>query len=84
MSEWRPIETAPKDGTSIIAWCVHRNAPYAKDAVAEGWEGPVIASWTTFNEGGWVWHGLCGTFSHWMPLPGPPAQQHNPQHAEKP
>lgn len=70
--EWQPIETAPKDGTRILLWCVHQNAQYAKDARAEGWEAAVIGEWTTHNGGGWVWHGLAGKHTHWMPLPAPP------------
>lgn len=70
--EWRDIETAPKDGTRIIAWCVHENAKYAKDPIAEGWEAAVIAYWTDFNHGGWVWHGHAGTFTKWQPLPPAP------------
>lgn len=69
---WQPIETAPKDGTMILAWCEHINAKYAKNAVAEGWAGPVVANWINHNGGGWTWHGLAGQFTHWMPLPEPP------------
>lgn len=28
VTEWQPIETAPKDGTVIIAWCNHSADPY--------------------------------------------------------
>lgn len=50
----------------LIFWCVHANARYAKDAIREGWEGPVIAQWSGFNGGGWTWHGLCGELAGWI------------------
>ena len=70
---WEPIETAPKDGTPIIAYCVHTNAKYATNSIQEGWEYPVIAKWIDHNGGGWTWHGMAGTFTHWRPLPAPPS-----------
>lgn len=70
--KWQPIETAPKDGTWIIAWCVHQNSQWSKAPVGEGWEAPVLAQWIDHNGGGWTWNGLCGQFTHWMPLPKAP------------
>lgn len=31
---WRPIETAPKDGTAIVGWCVHAADPYFENESA--------------------------------------------------
>ncbi|MGQ4275163.1 DUF551 domain-containing protein [Terrihabitans sp. B22-R8] len=62
--EWQPIETAPKDGTHIIAWDV----AIQDVTLALYMEGP--EGW-----GNWVHYGdLLGTaeLSHWMPLPPPP------------
>lgn len=72
MSEWQPIDTSPKDGTRILAWCVHDNAKWAREQDRSDWQGPVVASWIEHNGGGWMWHGLAGRFTHWMPLPEPP------------
>lgn len=68
--QWLPIETAPKDGTPIVAWCVH---PYASSMTEpKDYVGPVIAYWIEHNGGGWTWHGHLGNFTHWRPLPDPP------------
>jgi hypothetical protein len=66
MSEWQPIETAPKDGTRILA-CV------------AGREGVEIVAHATHKHRGPPWreHYSLGRVcwhqpSHWMPLPTPP------------
>lgn len=85
MTEWRPIETAPKDGTKIVIW----NKRYAfcpiaawhnseSDDEADGWSfddwnspcGSVADGFVGYNED--IEAGLMPT--HWMPLPEPPRQ----------
>lgn len=62
---WRPIETAPKDGTLIIA--AHSNyADGIMDCVL--WSG---GRWETQEGIGY----MAGRFTHWRPLPAPPAQE---------
>ena len=34
MTGWQPIETAPRDGAPILAWCNHEADPYVEDAEA--------------------------------------------------
>jgi hypothetical protein len=69
MSDWQPIETAPKDGTFVMLW-VGGDYP-AHCARFEIWKDG-SAGWVASNHGG-VW--TCvqfGTATHWMPLPAPP------------
>jgi hypothetical protein len=58
---WRDIESAPKDGTHVVAWLgdVHRVA---------------VICWTLMgNRERWYEPGMGGcTPTHWMPLPAPP------------
>ena len=83
MSEWQPIETAPKDGCEIIAVFVKDYGPPFGKTV----HGPWTVKW--FG-GKWVgsWDGsLVASYAsdfrteyeepdmepnHWMPLPSPP------------
>lgn len=62
---WRPIKTAPKNGTDILLY----------------WEGRIyMGFWldntnSDYKWAGWRTHGmhsLHGIPSHWMPLPEPP------------
>lgn len=69
MSEWQPIETAPKDGRKILLWCPTLN-------------NMIQAQWRVHDMGGeWVdiWNNdpiedMQGVAypTHWMPLPNPP------------
>lgn len=78
MSEWKPIESAPKDGTHIL---VFFNRPHL--GVKEvAWDNPHYSEVTPENG---IWcvddnkHGPYplrgyskGDDTHWMPLPEPP------------
>ena len=55
---WQPIETAPKDGTTII---VYEPGLYQTAA----WTG---GGWTNASDS-WL-----GDVTHWMPLPKPPKE----------
>lgn len=57
---WQPIETAPKDGTSVILFCrVHGVMEGIYDNGAPGWTDPIEAAMMLFP-------------THWMALTSPP------------
>jgi hypothetical protein len=61
LTEWQPIESAPKDGTNILA------------AWADTWPKNPHAEAMYFSDGGW-WYSYDGDGhsrppTHWMPLP---------------
>lgn len=72
--DWRPIETAPKDGRVILAWSVGAND---SEAQLMWWDGEpddgLEAYWCVNYEGK---TSLDPT--HWMPLPEPPAKGPQP------
>ena len=62
--EWRPIETAPRDGTVIIAYggdLGYENPTVASVAWDDGWH---LDQWETPENS--------ANPTHWMPLPEPP------------
>ena len=70
--EWRPIESAPKDGTRVLLWRVF-------DGTAIGrWGNLVPDDPQEWFDDGWIDNGqpICGEddpATHWMPLPAPPS-----------
>lgn len=83
MSEWRPIETAPKGapdeqcGPAILVWCPDVGAPVAARFVAEFVRTSLVPERHT-RTGRGVWEPLCGygleelSPTHWMPMLSPP------------
>lgn len=66
---WRPIETAPKDGTYFIGFWPHASRLYADH------QGQYRTRWTGWGGGCWEADSLGRPVempSHWMPLPQPP------------
>lgn len=76
MSEWQPIETAPKDGGPVLLWF-----PWGKTVDSDtGFNGiRFIGLWSSDGDGGPVcwrdpedFEALGDNATHWMPLPAPP------------
>lgn len=65
MSEWQPIETAPKEGDFLIGW--------DRGLFGRGWityiGRPVERAWFDRETGKRL-----PQATHWMPLPAPPVQ----------
>ncbi len=60
MSGWLPIETAPRDGTTVLLW-------------AAGWRNP-LTGWT-YGADDWQDLRAAGSPpTHWQPLPPPPEE----------
>lgn len=78
MSEWKPIESAPKDGTVVLLYgfCAGEiSGPSKEPNIAIGY----CRSSVSTDYAGYQWS-LVGTdyyatwmkATHWMPLPAPP------------
>jgi hypothetical protein len=71
MTEWQPIETAPKDGSAILIWP-------AQSALTGSTECMIISYVVRWHDWKEAWIEASGeeydTFypTHWMPLPPPP------------
>lgn len=76
MSEWMPIETAPKDGTPILVWGAGESRAREADW-QEDWYGDE-------SKPGWMIancdeeYGYYVNATHWMHLPSPPELGENP------
>lgn len=74
-TSWQPIETAPRDGTEILAvWFEHPDRPdYSIVEWSErGWVGKCDGSKAIESEGYWGTKYRTPFVTHWMPLPEPP------------
>lgn len=70
MTDWRPIETAPRDGTAILV-----TAPDVECEVTIAYfqRGRLYSIFDGKPFGGWV-----TPTTHWMPLPKPPTPSEEP------
>jgi hypothetical protein len=67
---WRPIETVPKDGSTIDLWC--RNISQGSTGevrIPDAWWDDDVDRWVD-STGFCIEQKWCPT--HWMPLPAPP------------
>lgn len=81
MSEWLPIDTAPKDGAAIIlAWAIDAdgNKIMWNESPETAGVFVQVASWSEKEGWWWVYTSTIADASlhfnptHWMPLPKPP------------
>ncbi len=76
MTEWQPIETAPKDGTIVLFWPdfdaedarpPHRRKDQKNRYIKMGWTSGNGDYWSPEMQ-------LLNEPTHWMPLPEPPQE----------
>jgi hypothetical protein len=67
--DWKPIESAPRDGTPFLAFLTKWRPDFAVlRFVADRWD---ASGWRVCGvESEWVWQ---DEPTHWMPLPSPPS-----------
>jgi len=80
-AQWRPIETAPKDGNIFLCWVSAVN--YGETDEGQQYQQDVSQAdfcwWADGNDGNGYFDPACGRIAdaqavtHWMPLPAPPA-----------
>lgn len=78
MSDWRPIETAPKDGTRILVWALHYGR--FRDIAFARWEDlrPEPSDYWSDGRLGPGWYVSGASFvepTHWRPVPDPPQEE---------
>jgi hypothetical protein len=76
MTEWQPIETAPKDGTIIDLWAEgqrHTDCEWGQlDWEISYWGWPKDSvGWCEWSER-YSCNGHVGNATHWMPIPKAP------------
>lgn len=64
MTQWQPIETAPKDGTLVLTACAPTGIITPSEWMTE-------VRWMDEREPQWF---PLRDATHWMPLPPPPVQ----------
>lgn len=85
MADWRPIETAPKDGTSVLLFinpvdgydlCGWQPTRHITIAIGwwdgDEWESSLMEEGTADTEGYSSALSITIMPTHWMPLPAPP------------
>ena len=72
MTEWQPIETAPKDGVTILTQ--HRDDlfPQCAFCIDGEWLRQTEGPEDVVGLGSGKWEPLYRPPTHWMPLPEPP------------
>jgi uncharacterized C2H2 Zn-finger protein len=72
-TRWRPIATAPKDGTEVLLYCPKRGTTVRGRWSDERYANKPRPYWTHDRER--IWGKLdtrADQPTHWMPLPPPP------------
>lgn len=81
MSEWQPIETAPRDGTFVLGCVKPPSGAWIEEY--EQWQAPRTVCWRGFHPnapGKKQWRDANGRPflpTHWQPLPEPPKENNH-------
>jgi hypothetical protein len=77
MSEWQPIDTAPRNWNPVLVWAISEDEKEdAEDEEREPQRQLLIARHSTVQPGTWWLYGSSMTLvygpTHWQPLPPAP------------